>query len=111
MKISSNPNNYLKEYWMLSPVIAFIGIIIGFLFHNSIILGYAGVAGCIISSFVLAFTAYSLPKKDIVSLLTPAYALLIFNPWSEFSSGIFMQTIYTLTILAIAYRLEKLYNS
>ncbi|MDD4126138.1 MAG: hypothetical protein PHV39_00430 [Methanomicrobium sp.] len=111
MKISKNSYNFLKEHWILSPVIAFIGIIIGFFFHNNIISGYAGVAGCIISSFVLAFTAYSLPKKDIVSLLTPAYAILIFNPWSEFSSGIFMQTVYALTILALAYRLEKLYNS
>ncbi|WOF16206.1 hypothetical protein F1737_05535 [Methanoplanus sp. FWC-SCC4] len=96
-----------KNKWLIGPFIAFAGIIIGMLFGGNEILGYAGVAGCVVASFVLGFIAYTIPKKDIVSIIAPMYAILIFNPWSEFSIGLTMQILYAVTIFAIAYRLEK----
>lgn len=100
-----------KYKWLIVPAIAFIGIILGVLFFDNPFLGYAGSAGCVIASFILAYTAYKMPKKDLLSLLTPVYAILIFNPFSEFSSGLIMQFLYAVTLLAIAYRLEKRFNT
>lgn len=96
--------------WTSVPVISFAGIIITIVFINDPILMYAGMVGCLIASFALALIAYFKPKKDIVSLLAPLYALIIFNPWSEFSRGLVMQIMYAVTILVITWRLEKKFN-
>lgn len=103
-------NTFYKNKWVVGPIVAFLGIITGFIYAGSPIFGHFGVAGCVIASFIIAFIAYSMPKKDILSLLTPLYAIIIFNPWSEFSSGLIMQVLYALTLLIIAFRLEKRFN-
>ncbi|GAB7016056.1 hypothetical protein [Methanogenium cariaci] len=95
-----------KHAWVSVPIIAFAGIAIGILSQvNSV-----GIGGCIISSFILCGIAYLKPKKDLVSLLVPLFAIIIFNPWGEFSTGIIMQTLFAATITVIAIRLEKKYS-
>ena len=100
-----------KNAWVSVPVIAVLGIIIGIIFQNDPLLVNAGVFGCILSSFVLGALAYVNPKKDIVSLLAPLYALVIFNPWSEFSTGLFMEILYSLTILVVVLRFRQRFYS
>ncbi|MBN1433045.1 MAG: hypothetical protein JW931_09780 [Methanomicrobiaceae archaeon] len=100
-----------KNAWVLVPVIAFLGIIIGIIFQNDPLLVNSGVFGCILSSFVLGALAYVNPKKDIVALLAPLYSLIIFNPWGEFSTGIFMQVLYSLTILVVVLRFRQRFYS
>lgn len=100
-----------KNAWILVPVISFLGIIIGVLFQGNPVIMYSGVIGCVLASFLLGAMAYVNPKKDIVSLLAPLYALVIFNPWSEFSTGFLMQLLYSLTILVVVLRFKKRFYS
>ena len=93
-----------KKIWVVVPLVSFAGIIIGFLFNENPVMGYFGVAGCIISSFILGGMAFVNEKKDIVALLAPLYAIIIFNPWSEFNTGYVMQVLYSLTILVVTVR-------
>lgn len=93
-----------KKTWVLVPAISFGGITAGFIFSSNPVLTYSGVAGCIVSSFILGAMAYASQKKDIVSLLAPLYAIIIFNPWSEYSTGYVMQILYSLTILVVTVR-------
>ncbi len=104
-KISSLPE--LPKYaWASVPIIAFAGIGIGILSQvNSV-----GIGGCLISSFILCAIAYLKPKKDLVSLLVPLFAIIIFNPWSEFTTGPVMQILFAITITIIVVRLEKRYS-
>ncbi|WAI01589.1 hypothetical protein [Methanogenium organophilum] len=95
-----------KYAWVSVPIIAFAGIAIGIIFDMYTI----GIWGCIISSFILCGIALLKPKRDLVSLLVPLFAIIIFNPWSEFTTGPLMQILFALTIMVIAVRLEKRYS-
>ena len=99
----------ILSIWISNPDISFIGIIIGEITKDSI-LASAGIWGCIISSFILCGIALLKPKRDLVSLLVPLFAILIFNPWSEFNTGLVMQILFAATITIIAVRLEKKYS-
>lgn len=101
-KTSSLPE--LPKYtWVSVPIITFAGIAIGIISQ----VNYIAIWGCIISSFILCGIAYLKPKKDLVSLLVPLFAILIFNPWSEFTTGPIMQILFAITITIIAIRLER----
>jgi hypothetical protein len=93
-----------KKTWVIVPLVSFAGIIVGYIFDGNPVLGYLGIAGCIISSFILGGMAYVNEKKDIVALLAPLYAIIIFNPWSEYNTGYVMQALYSLTILVVTVR-------
>lgn len=95
-----------KNAWVSVPIIAFAGIAIGTILG----MNYIGIGGCIISSFILCGIAILKPKRDLVSLLVPLFAILIFNPWSEFNTGSTMQILFAVTITVIAIRLEKRYS-
>ncbi|MBP2132171.1 fructose-specific phosphotransferase system IIC component [Methanomicrobium sp. W14] len=103
----------LLHKWLIPPVVAFSGIVIGMIFGLFFAPGYwySGVLGCFIASFLLGYIAYTMPKKDIVSLLCPLYAVIIFNPWSGYSTGLIMQVLYAATVFLISYRLEKRFNN
>jgi hypothetical protein len=71
---SEDPQEPFDRTLLLIPGIAFGGVLIGWVSG----LPVAGTAGCFFASVLLAYLAYRKPKKDIVSLLTPLYAVLIF---------------------------------
>lgn len=93
--------------WVSVPIIAFAGVAAGIIFDMDLI----GLAACIISSFLLCGIALLKPKRDLVSLIVPIFAIIIFNPWSEFSTGPVMQILFAATIAIIAVRLEKRYSN
>jgi len=95
-----------KYAWVSAPIIAFAGIALGMIIDMNTI----GIGGCIISSFILCGIALLKPKRDLVSLLVPLFAIIIFNPWSEFSTGLTMQILFAATVTIIAIRLEKRYS-
>ncbi|KAF1074363.1 hypothetical protein [Methanogenium sp. MK-MG] len=103
---TSSAQQLPKYAWASVPIIAFAGIAIGILSHVDSV----GIWGCIISSFILCGIAYLKPKKDLVSLLVPFFAIIIFNPWSEFNTGPIMQILFAATITVIIVRLEKKYS-
>ena len=98
--------------WLVVPAVSLGGIVLGALFsmQNNPVLANPGVLGCIAASFILAIIAYLKPKRDIVALLAPMYAVIIFNPYSEFETGLLMQLLYALTITGVGIRLEKRFS-
>lgn len=93
--------------WASVPVIAFAGVAAAIILDMDSI----GIGACIIASFILCGIALLKPKRDLVSLLVPLFAIIIFNPWSEFTTGTVMQVLFAATITIIAVRLEKRYSS
>lgn len=64
-------------------------------------------AGCVIASFVLAYLAWVRPKKDIVALTTPIYALIFFVvPSDDFSVTILLEFLYAVSLTALLIRLK-----
>jgi hypothetical protein len=98
--------------WLVVPAISFGGIILGVLLsaQDNSLLGNPGVLGCIAGSVLLALIAYLKPKKDVVALLAPMYAVIIFNPYAEFDTGLVLQLLYALTITGVGIRLEKRFS-
>jgi len=113
MKTNTTPPGSRSRLWMAVPAIAFGGIGIELLLMSA---GFpyaalAGIAGCVIASFILFYQAYLKPRRDIVSLFVPLYAVLIFIVPNDISSGVIVQAFYAATITLLAVRLEKLFNA
>ncbi|EHQ34624.1 hypothetical protein [Methanoplanus limicola] len=106
-KLKNAVDTYFKYTVAVVAALSFGGIAISVAVGG--ILTYSGVAGCVISSFILGIVAFLRDKKDIVAIMAPLYAVLIFNPYSEFTTGIIMQIMYAVTISVIAVRLIKKY--
>jgi len=98
---------------MAVPAVSFGGIGIGLLLSSagSSYIAWSGIAGCVIASFILFYQAYIKPRKDIVSLFVPLFAVLIFIMPNEISSVMIVQAFYAATITLLAVRLEKLFNA
>ncbi len=94
------------------PLCAFGGIGIAYLLNMYGIIENAGTFawGCILSSLVLSYLAFQKPKKDIVALLTPVYAVLIFFGL-ENASTLFLQFLYAITITLVLVRLNQRFSS
>ncbi|WP_244987668.1 hypothetical protein [Methanoculleus chikugoensis] len=100
--------------WLAVPAVSFLGIGIELLLA-SVAFPYAvwaGVAGCVIASCILCYQAYHKPRRDLVSLFTPLFALLILVIPNEISSGgVIVQAVFAATITFLAVRVEKVFNA
>ena len=67
--------------------------------------------GCVLASFVLAYLAYIKKRKDIVTLFTPIYAILIFFGFEMESPSLSLQLLYALTLTALLLRLHFLFST
>jgi asparagine N-glycosylation enzyme membrane subunit Stt3 len=93
--------------WLLIPGIAFGGVLITW-FSG---LPVAGTAGCFLASVLLAYLAYRKPKKDIVSLLTPLYAVLIFFNDSFLPEFLLpIQALYAASLTILVLRLNARFS-
>jgi hypothetical protein len=113
MKTNTTTSKPKSRLWIAVPAVSFGGIGIELLL-SSVGFPYAvwaGIAGCVVASFILFYQAYLKPRRDIVSLFVPLYAILIFIVPNEISSGVIVQTFYAATITLLAVRLEKLFNA
>jgi len=88
--------------WISVPAVSIGGVILGQLLSMTAI----GAAGCIIGSVLLCYLAFVKPRRDIVALITPLYALIIFILPSDFDTGIIMQILYSVSISILAVRVE-----
>jgi hypothetical protein len=93
--------------WILVPLLAFGSVLVGSLFSFPL----TGTAGCILASIFLAYLAYRKPKKDIVSLLTPLYAVLIFFN-DSFNVTLLqpIQILYAASITLLVFRLNARFS-
>ncbi|MDO9034237.1 MAG: hypothetical protein Q7U51_03415 [Methanoregula sp.] len=63
-------------------------------------------AGCLIGSCLLAYLAWIRPKKDIVALSTPIYAIIFFVVPTEYTVGITLQVLYAVSLTLLLIRLK-----
>jgi hypothetical protein len=90
------------------PGFAFGGILIAFFLLGQ---GYLqsfriASAGCIIASIILAYLAWIRPKKDIVALTTPLYAVILFVLPSDLVPDLILPILYAVSITILLVRLK-----
>jgi hypothetical protein len=62
--------------------------------------------GCLIGSFLLAYLAWGKPRRDIVSLLAPMYAVIIFIFAVEMKPTILLQLLFAASLTVLVVRLN-----
>ena len=67
--------------------------------------------GSVIASVVLAYLAYIKPRRDIVSLLAPLYALLIFIIPLETRASLVLQALFATSITILVVRLHYRFST
>lgn len=68
-------------------------------------------AGCVISSFLMAYLAWIRPRKDIVALSTPVYAIVFFVAPVDSVSGAVLQLLYAVSLTILLIRLKYRFGS
>ncbi|WP_292410883.1 MULTISPECIES: hypothetical protein [unclassified Methanoculleus] len=113
MTLDNTTSGPLSRLWIAVPAVSFGGIGIAFLlaFVGFPYPVWAGIAGCVIASCILCYQAYLKPRRDIVSLFVPLFAVLIFLVPGEISTGVITQAFFAATITVLAVRVEKLFNA
>jgi uncharacterized membrane protein SirB2 len=100
--------------WLAVPLVSFGGILVSTLAivaaGDQMLVTHpfwtVGRVACIIAAFILGAIAYSTEKKDLVSLMAPVFAVIIFVI-GDFSTGPVMQVLFAATITFLAVRLRK----
>jgi hypothetical protein len=98
----------LKHLRVLVPALAWGGIIAEYIFSPPLL--PLGSAGCVLGSVAIAALAATKNRKDIVSLSTPVFALIIFVTPLETPPGLLVQALYAATLTALLIRLEKRFS-
>lgn len=95
------------------PAVSFGGMLLGIGLENAGFIENAGEFGwgCVFGSFLLSYLAYIMPRRDIVSLLAPIYAFLIFIMPLEMPPNLVLQGLYALTLTILVVRLNKRFNT
>ena len=99
----TNISDILKrpQIWGSVTAVTLLGIVLGIVLEVPAI----GIAGCFLGSCILAASAFMRPKKDIVGILTPMYAIIIFFGL-EAAPTIWTQGLFAASIIILAFRLE-----
>jgi len=95
------------------PVLAFGGIAVAILLADNGIIADAGTFawGCVAAAVALGYLAYIKPRRDIVSLCAPMYALFIFIIPMDFMPNLLMQFLFAVSITALMIRLNLKFSS
>ena len=90
------------------PAFSFGGIVIAFFFLSQGNIQDIRIAsvGCIIASFILAYLAWIRPKKDIVALTTPLYAIILFVLPSDLIPDLILPILYAISLTILLVRLK-----
>jgi hypothetical protein len=94
------------------PVVSFGGAALGYGLQVLGVIPDAGEFywGCVIGSVLLAYLAWQKPRKDIVSLLAPLYALIIFIVPMELRPNLLLQVLFAASITILMVRLNVRFN-
>jgi hypothetical protein len=91
------------------PVLSFGGGVLAILAFGAGAVAYLQftVLGCVLASFLLAYLAWCRPKKDIVALSTPIYALIFFAvPLADPAETIILELLYAASMTVLLVRLK-----
>lgn len=94
------------------PVFSFGGAALAYSLQVSGVIPEAGdfYWGSVIASVLLAYLAWLKPRKDIVSLLAPFYALMIFIVPLELRPSLLLQLLFAASITILMIRLNVRFN-
>lgn len=94
------------------PAVSFGGAALGYGLQVLGVIPDAGEFywGCVIGSVLLAYLAWLKPRKDIVSLLAPLYALIIFVIPLELRPNLLLQVLFAASITILMIRLNVRFN-
>lgn len=99
--------------FILVPLLSFGGLLLGIALVNAGIISDAAdfYWGSVASSLVLGFLALIKPRKDIVSLCAPMFALFVFIVPLETKPSLLLQGLYAASITALAVRLHLRFST
>jgi hypothetical protein len=109
-----NPSHRLERALTYAvPVVSFGGILVGVVLQQVGVIADAGtfVWGCVAGAFILGYLAYSRPRKDIVAICTPLYAVLIFLVPMEYTPNVLLQLLFAASITILLVRLNRKFGS
>jgi hypothetical protein len=100
-----------RKEWALSiavPAFSFGGVGIGVLLFKQGIIADAGSFywGVLAGSFLLAYLAWIKPRRDIVALLAPLYAVIIFVIPLEVKPTVLLQLLFAASLTVLVIRLN-----
>lgn len=104
--LSENNNQRLLE--LAVPLVSFGATLAGVLvWKMGFEIGFQYFAiGCVIGSFLLAYLAWNRPRKDIVALSTPIYAIIFFIVPTDYMAGLTLQLLYAASLTLLLVRLK-----
>lgn len=94
------------------PIVSFGGIPVAIALARAGLIENPGpfAWGCVIGSVLIAYLAYLKPKRDLVSLLVPLFALLIFIVPMEMPPTVLTQLLFAATLTALVVRLQRSFS-
>jgi hypothetical protein len=102
-----------KEKILSAAVLALVwgGIVVAVILSDLRIIEDPGTFfwGCIAGSIVLAYLAVKKKKLDLVSLLTPVYAVIIFT-CLDITPNLLLQVLYAASITFLLIRIHQRYS-
>ncbi len=114
---SQNPDHVRKkreiQLALAVPPCALGGLILAILLKEAGLIADAAdfYWGCVAASLILAYLAYIKPRKDLVSLFAPAYALLAFVIPLETKASFLLQILYAVSITLLVIRLHYRFST
>lgn len=97
------------------PVVSFGGIIFAVVLQQAGVIADAGtfVWGCVAGAFLLGYLAYIRPRKDIVAICAPLFAVLIFLMPVEYTPNLLLllQLLFAGSITILLVRLNRKFGS
>ncbi len=106
----------ITVYDVLIPLFSFSGPLIVYALIRAGLLApdlqsLLGSVGPFIGSVLLGIYAYILPRRDIVALVAPVYAMVMFWFPSETAPNLFLQLLFAATMVVLLIRLKLKYST
>ncbi|MDI9632703.1 MAG: hypothetical protein QFX32_01440 [Methanolinea sp.] len=98
---------------VLVPVLSLGGLLLAVVLQGAGLIGDAAdfFWGSVLGSFVLAIVALQKPRKDIVSLCAPIFAIFVFVVPLETKPSLLLQALYAASLTALSARLHLRFST
>ena len=94
------------------PLASFGGIAVAIALANAGLIAEPGsfAWGCVIGSVLLAYLAYLKPRRDLVSLCAPLFALIIFIVPGDLRPNMLTQLLFAATLTVLVIRVNRSFS-